>query len=303
MKRVIMLFVATILVASVYGQNIRSKNGERVLPQAEDWSIGINANPFFSYLKGLVGQGQGNGTANSPSFNYLLNNQMITGKYFLESDLALRASLRIGVLSNDQTNMVSDRSASGTTVFPNLPPMVENEFSARGSNIGLSVGVEKRRGNTRLQGFYGGEVGFWTSGGRQEFSYGNALSVSSNKPVGINGADEFAGANNVDVDSYGNPARITERDLGRTTQFGLRGFIGAEYFIFPKISIGGEFGWGLGYESTRGGEISLESIDAGLNEYGQQTIESGSSNGLILDTDNSNSLFGPTGSIRVNLHF
>jgi hypothetical protein len=29
--------------------------------------------------------------------------------------------------------------------------------------------------------------------------------------------------------------------------FGLRGFIGAEYFFMPKMSIGGEFGWGLAY--------------------------------------------------------
>ena len=30
---------------------------------------------------------------------------------------------------------------------------------------------------------------------------------------------------------------------------GVQGFIGAEYFILPKISIGGEYGWGLGFSS------------------------------------------------------
>jgi hypothetical protein len=300
MKRVLLLLVATFLVASVYGQNIRSKNGERVLPQAEDWSIGIDANPFFSYLKGLIGQGN---NATSPSVNYLLGNQMITGKYFLQSDLAVRASLRIGVNSNTRANMVGDRSSSGSTTFPDLPPMVENEMKMRGSAFGLSGGIEKRRGNTRLQGFYGGELGFWTSSNRQEFSYGNALSTSATDPVNVDGADAFSGANNLVNDTYGNAARVTDRDLGSTFQFGLRGFVGAEYFIFPKISIGGEFGWGLGFQSTRGGETTTESIDAGLNDYGTQTIENGDSNGFSLDTDNTNSLFGPSGSIRINLHF
>ncbi len=301
MKRVIMLFAATFLVASVYGQNLRSKNGERVLPQAQDWSIGIDANPFFSYLKGLIGQGN---NATAPTFNQLLSNQMLTGKYFLQSDLALRASLRIGVRSSNQKNMVADRAATGVPTFPAVPSMVENEMQTRGLSLGLSVGAEKRRGNTRLQGFYGGELGFWTSGNRQEFNYGNALSTNTTNPVGVdNAADAFAGANNITTDTYGNTARITERNSGHTFQFGLRGFIGAEYFIFPKISIGGEFGWGLGFQSTSSSEVTTESVDAGVNATGVQTIESGDSNGFTLDTDNTNSLFGPSGSIRLNLHF
>ncbi len=301
MKRIIVLLAATFLVATAYGQNIRSKNGERVLPQAQDWSIGIDANPFFSYLKGLIGQGN---NATTPSINYLLGNQMITGKYFLQSDLAIRGSLRIGINSSTQSNMVADRSVAGTTTFPDLPSMLENEMQITGSAFGLSGGIEKRRGNTRLQGFYGGELGFWSSGSRQEFSYGNALSVSPTKPVGVDLNDDFfAGGNNITSDTYGNDARITERNNGSTFQFGLRGFVGAEYFIFPKISIGGEFGWGLGYQSTRGAEVTTESINTGTNEYGVQTIESGNGNGFTLDTDNSNSLFGPSGSVRINLHF
>lgn len=301
MKRVIMLFAATFLVASVYGQNLRSKNGERILPQAQDWSIGIDANPFFSYLKGFIGQGN---NATTPSFNYLLNNQMITGKYFVQSDMAIRASLRLGVRSNNQTVMVGDRAATGTPTFPAVPGMVENEMESRGTTIGLSVGAEKRRGNTRLQGFYGGEIGFWTSGNRTEYNYGNALSTSSTNPVGVDAAaDAFGTGANITTDTYGNTARITERDFGNTFQIGLRGFIGAEYFIFPKISIGGEFGWGLGFQSTNGAEVTTESIDAGVNSTGVQTIEGGNSNGFTLDTDNTNSLFGPTGSIRINLHF
>ncbi len=309
MKRVLMILAATFMVASVYGQNLRSEDGERVLPQAQDWSIGVDANPFFSYLKGLIGQGN---DATTPAFNQLLSNQMITGKYFVEEDMALRASLRVGVRANNVTNKVADRTLTGTVpVFPATTPTVENEYRRTGLTLGLSLGAEKRRGNTRLQGYYGGEVGFLVSGNREEFNYGNALNVSTTKGVSIDPSDEFftaptISANNLVNDSYGNAARVTERDFGRTFQLGVRAFIGAEYFIFPKISIGGEFGWGLGFQSTRGAERITESINNSgtpTAQYGLQTTGAGKTNGFVLDTDNANSLFGPAGSLRLNLYF
>jgi hypothetical protein len=301
MKKLSTLALLVFLAASLNAQNIRSKNGERVLPQAEDWSIGIDANPFFSYMKGLIGQGN---NATAPSTNFLLGNQMITGKYFLESDLAIRASLRVGTRSGNTSNQVSDRTVSGTTTFPNTPPMRNNEWQRRGTTIGLAVGIEKRRGNTRLQGYYGGEVGFITSGSSDEFTYGNALSTSSTNTVTINTTDDaFAGANNITSDTYGNDARILDRNNGSTFGFGVRGFIGAEYFILPKISIAGEFGWGIGYEKTGNGSTTMESIDASLPATGTQTLDAGETTNFVLDTDNNNSLFGPAGSIRINLHF
>lgn len=299
MKRIILILTATFMVASVYGQNIRSKNGERVLPQAQDWSIGIDATPFFSYAKSLIGAGINN---TSPTFDHLLSNQMITGKYFLQSDLAVRGALRIGARSNNIENMVANRTISGTPTFPNEPAMVANEWNQRGGAFGLSVGLEKRRGNTRLQGYYGGEIGFMTSNNRNEFTYGNALS-NGTSAVTVTAADQFTGANNIVQDTYNNPARITENNLGRMSQFGLRAFIGAEYFIFPKISFGGEFGWGLGFQSTRGAERTTESYNAATDAVGIQTIKTGDSRGFVLDTDNTNSMFGPAGSLRINLYF
>ncbi len=301
MKKLTTLALLVFLAASLNAQNIRSKNGERVLPQAEDWSIGIDANPFFSYMKGLIGQGN---NATAPSTNFLLNNQMITGKYFLESDLALRASLRIGTRSGNNMNKVSDRAATGTTTYPTVPPMRQNEWQQRGTTFGLALGVEKRRGNTRLQGYYGGEVGFISMSSKDEFTYGNALSTSSTNPVVINTNDDaFAGANNITSDTYGNDARILDRNNGSTFGFGVRGFIGAEYFVLPKISIAGEFGWGIGYEKTSNGSTTMESIDASLPATGTQTLDAGENSSFVLDTDNNNSLFGPAGSIRINLHF
>ena len=41
----------------------------------------------------------------------------------------------------------------------------------------------------------------------------------------------------------------------------LRAFIGAEYFIAPKISITAEYGWGFGFTSTSGSTTITETYD------------------------------------------
>ena len=42
--------------------------------------------------------------------------------------------------------------------------------------------------------------------------------------------------------------------------FGVLGFIGAEYFILPKLCIGGEFDWGLVLNSTAAGTYKSQGM-------------------------------------------
>ena len=86
-----------------------------------------------------------------------------------------------------------------------------------------------------------------------------------------------------------------------TTAFGLRGFIGAEYFVLPKMSIGGEFGWGFGLMSVGA------STETWITDDGTATAEiehvGTKSSGFGLDTDINNTLFGAAGSLRLTFHF
>jgi hypothetical protein len=43
-------------------------------------------------------------------------------------------------------------------------------------------------------------------------------------------------------------ARALKRKTNGRIGVGVRAFIGVEYFVAPKVSIGGEFGWGVGYQ-------------------------------------------------------
>ncbi len=282
-------------------------------PVAGDWAIGIDATPFLNYAGNFFGKTANN---NAPTWNFQTTNQTITGKYFASDDMAYRGSLRIGFGSWTDNNMVvnlADTAINNNVAFPDLLSMTENSMKMSYSNIGLSGGIEMRKGSGRLIGIYGAELGFSVSSSKAAYTYGNALALNPGDTtvfVNVNGQDNFG--SNLTSDTYGNFARVTEQNFGRTFTFGLRAFIGAEYFIFPKISLGGEFGWGLGFSSTTGGSVTMESIgdtgtntDAGSDIFaiGQQTIENSGSSSFRLDTDNVNTMFAPSGSLRLTFHF
>jgi hypothetical protein len=266
-----------------------AQDDKQYTPVSGDWAIGIDATPFLSYFGNLIGGNDGNA---APTWNFLTTNQTITGKYFAADDMAYRGSLRLGFGSSNGSAMLGQDGAA-VPVYPALPVMVEDTWKMGSMNIGLSGGLEWRKGAGRLVGFYGGELGLNFSSSSETYTYGNAMTIT--------GAGTTDFGSNLTTDTYGNGARITSMSSGMTTSIGLRGFIGAEYFIIPKLSIGGEFGWGLAFSSTGASTTDLESTDGVA--VGTQSLETTSSSSFGFDTDNNNSVFGPAGSLRMTLHF
>jgi hypothetical protein len=317
MKKALIIFSLFFAAYPVFSQDLTSKKGEPILPEAKDWGLGIDATPFLNYIGNFFGKSAGN---TAPAFNFLSSAQTISGKYFKTATTAYRAAVRIGVNTNTVRNTVPDKSAASTTViFPIAVPTTENTWKRSITSVGLSAGIEKRRGKTRLQGIYGGEVGFYVTSSKDKFTYGNALSTSSTTPVDV-GADDaltspvYGSANNLDtvpsskIQGATGIARVTERKNGATFSFGVRAFIGAEYFILPKMSIGGEFGWGLGASvqgrTTTTYESKGQSSTSGSNVLvAPTTIQGPKSGSFKLDTDNINSLWGPSAVLKFNLYF
>jgi hypothetical protein len=100
-------------------------------------------------------------------------------------------------------------------VVANFKFDVETQGDDSSTSLDLQAGLGKewRRGKTRLQGFYGADA---------LFNFG----VSSSE---VNGVETK------------NPV-----NFGAS----LNGFIGAEYFIFPKMSIGAQYTYGVGVSFT-----------------------------------------------------
>jgi hypothetical protein len=91
---------------------------------------------------------------------------------------------------------------------------------------------------------------------------------------------------------------------------GARGFVGAEYFFAPKMSLGAEFGWGVGMATTPRGMSELEywKVNPSNPAVGTATTKEieggskGSASGFGVD-DGINQGLGGSAALTLMLHF
>ncbi len=151
-------------------------------------------------------------------------------------------------------------------------------------------GIEKRKGNGRVQGVYGAE-GYVSlnKSDKDKYQYANAITETNQNPSdgGFGGALP-SGA-----------TRITEEKYNSSFEVGARAFIGVEVFIMPKVSLGGAFYWGISYEKIGESSITGEGWDAQSNSVKEFTR---------VYKDDANSSFNADvstagGSIDLNFYF
>jgi hypothetical protein len=181
------------------------------------------------------------------------NPGVITGKMMKDDNTAYRVGLRLGFGSTTETNQEVDFGGG---------PVDSAEVKVSGSNINLAAGLQKYRGQGRLKGFYGAEAAIGLSSGKETWD-------------GSDNGENYS----------------AEVKAGSGFSFGVRGFIGVEYFFAPKMSISGEYGWGLSLDSVGEGEVSTS--------YGgvSSSSKTGKSSSFGLDTDNAG------GAINLNFYF
>ena len=311
MKKSIALVALAFGVTNAFAQDLTSKKGEPFLPEAGDYAVSIDATSFLQYAGNFFGKST---TNFAPTWSFLNGNSTITGKYFKDATTAYRVGLRLNFGGATEKTMVADRSARdaspSSNTYPNVNAMVENKWKQSNTNVGISVGLEKRKGKTRLQGFYGADLGIYYGSTKDKYTYGNGLSVDATNPVNVSAADDFGTGNvTATILSSGQigSARATQVKSGASLSLGVRAFIGAEYFIAPKVSLGGEFGWGLGLTMTGKSKSTYESVGlangASTNSIGTTEVVGGKSSSFGLDTDGKNGVFGPNASLRLAFHF
>lgn len=309
MKKKVLL-IATIFAASTtFAQDLTSKKGETYLPEADDWAISFDAAPFLNYF----GQMLSNAGASSPSLGYTNGYPWaIKGKMFKDEGTAYRGGLRLGFGSNTYNADIAIPTASTATppVYPAFNATGTDVYKAGYNGIVLTGGLEMRRGKTRLQGYFGGELLIGMGGSKDTYEYNNALTAGTPDPTVTVGSDDtdwstWGFASNYTTDPTGNNSRILERK-NSTMMIGLRGFIGVEYFVLPKISIGAEYGWGLGFMSNKT-TTTMEGNEFVTSGYVLGSFETESkSSGFAIDTDIQNGMTGTTGasgSLNITFHF
>jgi hypothetical protein len=264
MKRKVLIAIALLFAANLSAQLqpvLKNRRGIPILPQAGNVAVGFGANPFFSYFGNFF---NGNTNNNSPSPTFATQNQSLFFKYMKTNELAYRAYFRLGINSNTNNTNVADKT-------PGAVPgsLVKDVQKTKNNVIGLGFGIEKRRGNTRLQGYYGGDIYLnYNSGFDTRNKYGNAI---ENEDSGI--------------------IRNTILNSSSTLTIGIRGFVGVEYFVAPRISIGGELGYGPSFMFRSSNEITSESYDKPTSTLTTTKVStSPRSTGFSLDTDNYNGI-------------
>jgi hypothetical protein len=307
MKKSVLALAMAFGVTSAFAQDLTSKKGEPILPEKGDWAISADATPFLNYMGNFFGKTNSN---SAPTFNFLTGNSVIVGKYFLDEKTALRAGINIGFGTHSATNLVTQDNYA-TVPAGTLPPQVTDKVKHGTTGIGITAGIEKRKGKTRLQGYYGAELGIYVGGTNDKFTYGNAYAATgaasgtSQTPTSTNWTSDPTTSTTYAVGTPGtvnNSSRVTQIKSGTNFQIGVRGFVGVEYFILPKISLGGEFGWGIGVNTTGAGKQTSEGLFTATS-VGSQTVNTGKTTNFVVGTDNKNSIFGPVGSIRMNFYF
>jgi hypothetical protein len=256
-----------------------SKKGEPYLPEAGNWAIGVDAVPFLNYFGNMLSQ---NGNE-APGADFMNSQFAVTGKYFLSDQLAVRASARLGILADNQKAIVPEFSTAPTNTT------VEDVYRRTFTNAYLSAGIERRRGNTRIQGFYGveGVLGFGTE--KHVFEYGNSINPQNTNPVRAEFLLDFQNLDRevTNIDPLG--AFTTEFKLGTSFMLGARAFAGAEIFLFPKWSVGFEFGLGALFRYTGNSTIIAEQWTVPPGGSAEQFVtlvsDIGGSSSFVLDTD------------------
>ena len=287
---VVAVLFASIAIAQTPPTNssetiLLSKKGEPILPEAKDWALSVDASPFLTYTGKLLS----NDGADAPAVNSLANYPLtIGGKYFISAKQAYRARVRIGIASQTINNSVVDnKNTTLDTVY------IKDSRKSSATNVTLAFGKEFRRGKTRLQGFYGGEGIIGISTGKSIYSYGNTFSNLNVSPT----STDFVTPTALGYASAPANSRIQSESNGTGIKVAARGFVGAEYFIFPKMSIGLEFGFSLMYFNQNDGKLSSESWDAAAGSVKNKTLAKSGSRGFGIDNDNSG------GAIMLNFHF
>ena len=283
MKKTVLFAAALFAVSAVSAQTgeITSNRGENWLSQDGDWGLTFDAQPLLNYAGNLF---NGSSSGNTGGFNNVNTaaltwaNPMfaIQGKKLIDANTAYRGKLRIGFGSTKNTELVNDVTSTETP-----PAQVEDVQKLSNFAVVLGAGLEKRVGSTRVVGVYGAEAYIAFSSSKTTYEYGNALTST----------------NQNHTNTFGQGAGVTEDKNGSMFGFGVGVFGGIEWFCAPKVSISGEYTWGLMLSSQGSGETTVESWDPVASSTTSTTTETGKTSSFGLDTGVSGA------SLGINFYF
>lgn len=249
---------------------LTGKKGQVILPQKGDIGVGVNLIPFFYWMGNSSNANANNTGASNDKFFNIFGNSVILGKYMLTDKSALRLAWGINLGNTTEDEYIQDDASND----PNV--MVKDSRSLNWSRTSLALGYEMRRGKRRLQGFWGVDLRMtYNKNSDYIYSYGNGYSLSNLVPTSYD---------------WGSNLNANKRTISHTGSnvwaVGLRGFIGLEYYIAPKVCIGAEFGWGVMYQHGLAVTVSEEYYNPISEEVAIEQHYTAATNSVSAGVDN-----------------
>ncbi|MDP4240439.1 MAG: hypothetical protein Q8904_13310 [Bacteroidota bacterium] len=237
-RKIITLSFLTLCLISLKAQTKDSvatlKKSVDYLPKAGEFGIGIDATPIFNYVGNFF---------NQTSNNKLdFSSPVLYGKYYLTDNEALRAVLMVSSTNQNDVSYVRDDAAWFLNPQSNKQVTDANKLSDQ--QYFVSIGYQKFTGETRIRGFYGAQILGGYNYSKNTYTYGNPMSEINPTPSSIYAYN-------------GNKDRLLQSINTNSFHIGLGGIAGFEYYILPKVCIGGELSLNLVY--TKGNQLSTKS--------------------------------------------
>ena len=282
-RKIIFAALLTAAIYNVAAQNITSeekdqvmsKKGKPVLPVAKEFGVGLNALPIIDMFGELIKINSSNRFVNPLSFE-APDGQQLFLKYFKNSGTAYR--LRFGMAYHFDTESfpVNDDLNQGLVLADNR--------SESYTIVTTSIGLEKRKGLGRIQGIFGAELNLLYQHGdagtmNYKYTYANAFTSTNQSPSTALFLD-------------GTPRPLFEKTYS-SIGFGATGFFGLEYFIAPKISLGGEMGLRVMYLNNTSSKTKTEewNVTNDAVQERQTTIDQGGTFDVNVNFNSNGVLF------------
>jgi len=226
-----LLIVAMMIGVTASAQEMKSKKGTPILPEAGDWSIGTGATAPLNYIGDVLDI---NHSDNSSLGGVFMN--WTSGK---ENQIVFKKMKTENIANRFSVRWQLDKTVTKPQPLDPKAGFQDGENTKTTTSKGqLNFGYDylKYRGKGRVRGYYGAGA---------EVQLGDFTKVKTQK------------------EWKGTPAigSLIESKDGNFWSLGVKAIIGVEYFFAPKMSLGGEFSWkvsidktGLGYSKTEGSD-------------------------------------------------
>lgn len=286
MKKILFLAVSSVFVLGVSAQDkLTAKNGAVVLPEAGDWSLSLNSAPITRFIGNMFNGNLNNANPFEAASTTGAGNSLLIRKFTTDKQ-AMRAIIGFNMTRTSGSNDVADDKQTTAVVFPALPDMVTDETKFSATNVTLGVGQEWRKGDRRLQGFYGADAMLMFSSSKRTNTWGNVMSDTTIAAAGTTitpMSTTWAGTTPTGSSAMG--TRTLSSKSGTTFGLGVRGFIGADFFILPKFAIGFEYGWGISFRTTGKGTTVTETTGGAPNKRAEQETTTAKSSFMGIAND------------------